>query len=397
MSLRTYRILSLAPTSFFNDYGCHVRILEEARALQRRGHDMTVLTYFKGNDVPGLRIIRSNPTPWRAQYEVGSSRHKLAFDALLGMRLIRVLARNRFDVIHGHLHEGALIGGVIGRMFGVPCVMDYQGSMTDEMRLHRFLRPGGLRERFWKVVERTAERSVRAIFTSTVHAAQKLHGIYGAERVIALPDGVSTSFVRPDVLDAVARERERALLGCEPHHQVIAFLGLLAEHQGVQNMIDAAAMIAHTHPNARWLVMGYPGAELWSRRAQAAGVGHLMRFTGRVPYERMPHHLALADVAVAPKLSRTEGSGKLLNYMAMALPTVAFDTPAQRELLGDCGVYAPMGDTSSFAAGIAQLLDNPRQARTLGAQAQERATALFGWDVAAETMERVYSHVVRTR
>ena len=29
---RALRILSVAPTSFFNDYGCHVRILEEARA-----------------------------------------------------------------------------------------------------------------------------------------------------------------------------------------------------------------------------------------------------------------------------------------------------------------------------------------------------------------------------
>ena len=50
------RILSLAPTSFFNDYGCHVRIYEEARALQAAGHRVTVLTYFKGEDVPDLEI-----------------------------------------------------------------------------------------------------------------------------------------------------------------------------------------------------------------------------------------------------------------------------------------------------------------------------------------------------
>ena len=75
-------ILSLAPTSFFNDYGCHVRILEEARALQALGHTVTILTYYKGNDVPGIRIIRTAPTPWHRDYEVGSSRHKFAFDAL---------------------------------------------------------------------------------------------------------------------------------------------------------------------------------------------------------------------------------------------------------------------------------------------------------------------------
>ena len=31
------RILKIAPTSFFADYGCHVRILEETRALVRSG------------------------------------------------------------------------------------------------------------------------------------------------------------------------------------------------------------------------------------------------------------------------------------------------------------------------------------------------------------------------
>ena len=92
------RILSLAPTSFFNDYGCHVRILEEARALQRLGHTVTVLTYFKGNDVPGVPVIRTAPTPWRPNYEVGSSRHKFAFDALLFFKLFEVLLRRELSL-----------------------------------------------------------------------------------------------------------------------------------------------------------------------------------------------------------------------------------------------------------------------------------------------------------
>ncbi len=126
-----YRVLMIAPTSFFADYGCHVRILEEARILQKLGHRVTIVTYRNGQDVPGLDIRRTLPIPWRTHYEVGSSRHKIAFDALLGAETLALLARRRFDIIHAHLHEGALIGLVLGRLFGIPTVFDFQGSLTE--------------------------------------------------------------------------------------------------------------------------------------------------------------------------------------------------------------------------------------------------------------------------
>ena len=45
---RPYRVLMIAPTSFFADYGCHVRIYEEVRILQQLGHQVTVVTYRTG-------------------------------------------------------------------------------------------------------------------------------------------------------------------------------------------------------------------------------------------------------------------------------------------------------------------------------------------------------------
>ncbi len=39
------RILMIAPTSFFLDYGCHVRILEETRALLAQGMQVRIVTY----------------------------------------------------------------------------------------------------------------------------------------------------------------------------------------------------------------------------------------------------------------------------------------------------------------------------------------------------------------
>jgi glycosyltransferase involved in cell wall biosynthesis len=399
------RILSLAPTSFFNDYGCHVRILEEARALQALGHEVTVVTYYKGKDVPGLRVIRTSPTPWRPSYEVGSSRHKFVFDLLLSIQLFRVLAhaalrREQFDVIHGHLHEGALIGGALGRLFRVPVCFDFQGSLTDEMIMHHFIKPDTVAHRAFKLVERTANALPQAIVTSTRHAADTLRGsVRAATPVAAMPDGVNTQACRPDVLDPAARAEARARHGLGPDDVAVVFLGLLARHQGIQNLIDAAALLKARGDCAhvKWLVMGYPNEHVWRAAAAAAGVGDVMAFTGRVPYEQMPQMLALGDIAVAPKLSLTEGSGKILNYMALALPTVAFDTPAQREILGALGVYAPLGDTAELAERVRELAGRPQRRAELGEQLRQRARQLFSWERAAVTLMAVYDQILPRR
>ena len=41
---RPLRILMIAPTSFFSDYGGHIRILEETYTLQGMGHEVAIVT-----------------------------------------------------------------------------------------------------------------------------------------------------------------------------------------------------------------------------------------------------------------------------------------------------------------------------------------------------------------
>jgi glycosyltransferase involved in cell wall biosynthesis len=117
-----------------------------------------------------------------------------------------------------------------------------------------------------------------------------------------------------------------------------------------------------------------------------------------VIYEQAPAHLALGDVAVAPKLSTTEGCGKILNYMAMTLPTVAFDLPVTREYLGTLGVYArEIGDPAALADAIAGLLDDPDRRAGLGQKLRERARSHFSWERAGKQLLNIYDGVLDAR
>ncbi|HZQ06450.1 MAG TPA: glycosyltransferase family 4 protein [Anaerolineae bacterium] len=398
-----YRILMIAPTSFFGDYGCHVRILEETLALQALGHRVRIVTYPRGRDLPNIEIERTMPIPWRVKYEVGSSRHKVGLDIFLTSRVLRAARRFKPDIIHGHLHEGALLGWLAARVFNKPLVFDFQGSLTSEMVDHHFLNPRGILYKPLRWLEGWIDRQPTYVFTSAAYQANLLTNEYGVapSRIVHIPDAVNPEWFRP----WSDREREEFrtkkfqlkadTLGIDPYRPVVVYLGLLADYQGVGLLLDTAKRVLEHGTDAHFVIMGYPGAEKYITRTRAMDIADRVIFPGRIAYEDIARWLAIGNVAVAPKLSQTEGNGKILNYMASGLPVVAFDTPVSRDYLGDDGVYAPIGDVDALACGIESLLADRAAAQALGKRLRARAIEKFSWDASARKIEIAYNSILK--
>ena len=392
---QTYKILMVAPTSFFSDYGCSVRILEEAEILRARGNELTICTYRNGTDRPGLTIQRTPSIPFRERYEVGSSPHKIGFDLLLFWTVLFSALRQRPDVIHAHMHEGALIGLVIGRLLGIPVVFDFQGSLTAEMVDHKFLNPQSIFYRPLRWLERTIDQKVPAILTSSHNAKRLLLNDFGCHpaNVHTVPDCVNTEkFYPAHEGERAALAERKSALGIPPERRVVAYLGLLADYQGTDVLLQAAVHLLQQRENLHFLIMGFPAVEEYRHKAIQLGVDGHVTFTGKVPYHQAREFLAVGDIAVAPKLSATEGSGKILNYMAMGLPTVAFDMPVSREYLDDLGIYAEPADPFSLAEALDQALFHEKYSaagRELRAVAKER----YSWDHAADRILQTYRTV----
>ncbi|CCF83330.1 glycosyltransferase family 4 protein [Nitrolancea hollandica] len=386
----------IAPTSFFADYGCHVRILEETRALQALGHRVVICTYHNGSDVPGVEVRRSIDVPWRKRVVVGSSRHKLYLDGVLSCEVLRTALRFKPDIIHAHLHEGALIGGTLARLIRRPLVFDYQGSLTEEMLDHGFLRRNGRIQAGLRRIERRINRLADVIVTSSHNARERLiqQGLAN-ERLTTILDAVDTDRFSPAAVPDADRQALRHLFGLPPGARVIVYLGLLAPYQGSDLLLRSARMVLDRVPDAFFLVMGFPGHEDYRIMAEGLDLGGRVSFPGRIPYLDAHRYLALGEIAVAPKMSLTEGNGKLYNYMAMGLPVVAFDAPANREILGDLGVYAHHGDTRDFAGKLIDLLEQPKQAATLGLRLRERAVRRLAWKQRVGELLAVYETLLQ--
>lgn len=387
----------IAPTSYFADYGCHVRILEEVRALTRHGHQVIVCTYHNGNDIPGMFIRRSIDVPWRKRVIVGSSRHKLYLDAALSVTSLRTALSFKPDIIHAHLHEGALIGGSLARLLRRPLIFDYQGSLTEEMLDHGFVTRDGALLPWLRRLERHINRLPNLIITSSDNARQRLTRTRPPHSLVTVLDAVDTDRFAPNAVTPDERIELRHRLGIPDQSQVIVYLGLLAPYQGSDLLVRAARRIADSKPNAFFLLMGFPGVEQYQRQAEQLGLSDRISFPGRIPYPEAHRYLALGDIAVAPKMSLTEGNGKIYNYMAMGLPVVAFDAEPNREILGNLGIYARLGDEADFAAKVIELMSETERACSLGAELRVHAVDTLSWNTRVHELLAVYDRVLARR
>jgi glycosyltransferase involved in cell wall biosynthesis len=214
-------------------------------------------------------------------------------------------------------------------------------------------------------------------------------------KICPLPDCADPERFDPAKVPMEVKERLREQLGIPAGRCIVAYLGLLTDYQGIPHLIEAAVRLKTVGKPVHFLVMGYPNVESYEAIAQRRGVADVMTFTGKIEYRHAPVYLSLGDIAIAPKISATEGSGKLLNYMAMAQPVVAYDTAVHREYLADSGVYAPAGDVAALAAAISDLCQEPERRVVLGRELRQRTIEVYSWQRACTQIVELYKDLTR--
>lgn len=382
----------IAPTPFFADRGCHVRIYEETRVLRKRGHDVVICTYPHGGDIEGWDIRRVWRIPWYNKLSAGPSWWQIVLDFLLFLKCLRLSYAEKFDVIHAHLHEGALIGMMVNLLNfrRIPLVFDYQGSLTGEIMAHSFIRKR--RRLYWlfKFVEDVVDEKADVIISSSAWAAECLKdkSQINPDKVFVVRDGVNVEEFKPAGADVNLRKKLRIPDG----RSIVVYLGVLSEYQGIDLLLEAAPMVLEKQDKTHFLIAGYPNLRYYKEMADKVGVLGNVTFAGRVDYRKEAvKYLCLGDVAVSPKISKAESNGKLYDYMACGLPTVVFDTPVNREILGNLGVYADFKDAGSLADKIIFLLEDKKARAELGRKLRETAVRGYSWENTGNKILGVYN------
>lgn len=80
----------------------------------------------------------------------------------------------------------------------------------------------------------------------------------------------------------------------------------------------------------------------------------------------------------------------LVEAMGYGNCAVVNDTPENREVAGETGLYFAAADPESLARHLDRLRQNPDEARARGAQAAERAARLYSWERVADQYAELF-------
>jgi glycosyltransferase involved in cell wall biosynthesis len=109
--------------------------------------------------------------------------------------------------------------------------------------------------------------------------------------------------------------------------------------------------------------------------------------------EDMPAVMSSLDVLASSSV--VEGFPNVLGEaMSCAVPCVATDAGDSRIIIGNTGIVVPIGDASSLAAGILQIVRMGTAERTaLGQRARQRIIDDFSLARAVQSYERLYDEL----
>lgn len=392
-SVYLMKILIIAPTPFFSDRGTHIRILEEALALEKKGHEIVITTYHIGQDIPSalhsridIRRIR-RLLFWYKKLEAGPDWQKLLLDLML-LRKTFYLARTwKPDVVHAHLHEGVLIGFLVKKLLfwrKFILVADLHGSLTNEMVSHSYLKATVLQKVF-RMIEHCIDGLGDRVVVSSWDNRERINTAFQSSKAELLLDGVRLSMF--DNLPSVDSLREKFHI---PKDKIIVtYTGALIPNKGIKLFLEAIPLVSQMRSDVHFVIAGFPVDQISSYTEQDVFKKNVT-IISPLPYFHLSQILHLSDIAVDPKESSTnQASGKMLQYMGAGLSIACFDTKNNRKYLDQGGVYAKQVTRESLAQAIHTLVLSKSLRDEKGKINRKRAEQ-FSWELSAEKLEKMY-------
>jgi glycosyltransferase involved in cell wall biosynthesis len=371
------------------------RVRQEAAALIEAGYRVTVICPRSPGQrwrdtVNSVRVYRYPPPPEANGFLGYLIEYGYSLIAAFVLSLV-ALFRGGFDVIHAHNPPDVLVlVALLYKPFGKRFVFD-QHDLSPEMYFARFGGEGS------KTVHRALlffeKLSYR--FANHVIATNESYKRVQMERGNVPQNQITIVRNGPDLKRLVLAEPYPDLR--QKANTIIGYVGVMGFQDGIDYLLRALHHLVYDLKRTDFycVIMG-DGDALPTLKTLATelNINEYVWFTGYLTGDAFVRTLSTTDICVDPDPSNTYNDRstmiKLMEYMALQKPIVAFDLPEHRFSAQDAAVYAKANDEMDFARQIAALMDDPDRRQAMGRRGRERIETALAWHYQAEKLVSAY-------
>ena len=364
MSSKKINVLQfICPTGF---YGAERWILAMANSMDtdRFRGDMVLTSPEENSDNP---LVQMYPKALGNTY-VFKEYGRLSLRTI--GELCEHIRDNEVDIIHTHGYKSDILGLIAAKKTGIKCVATAHGYESNPaFKLGMYFKLGGIALKFFDIVAPLSPELLE--YCESFNIKQ--------EKLRLIPNGV-------DLTEIDALKPETSAAPDPAGTRYIGYIGRLARHKYVKDLLSSFAILAPKFPELRLRIVG-DGAEKKALEAQAIelGLAERIEFLGF----REDRLELMRDLEIFGMTSSSEGVPRvMMEAMALKRPVVAYNILGVDQLIfeGKTGLLAEFGDVEKHASQCEKLLNDRDLARAQG----ERARAFIEKEFSGSTLARKY-------
>jgi glycosyltransferase involved in cell wall biosynthesis len=345
-------------------YGQKERFQPEVVALHGFGH------YWE--------VLRSWGVPVHTLFSQGFARAAIPF---IFLRLLSLLACNRYDVIHTHLIGANVLTAPLAALYRVR-VLFHHDQTHDDVREH-------------SLVHRCLDTIANRMNHQIIAVSSSIRDFLCQKENIST-DKISVIYNSVDLLRFSPKRNPRAQeearhKWCLPTEALlVGGVGRLHYQKNFELFLEVAAGVCARLPQALFVIAG-EGPE-WTALVEISrklGIASRVRFLGFV--KDMPEFYQGIDLLLLT--SHFEGTPlTVLEAMAMGNPVVVSQVDGAKEVLedGQGGILVPPGNKDAFTKEVYRLLRDRSLRQRLSQAGQEKIRRHFSAEAMVRQVEALY-------
>jgi glycosyltransferase involved in cell wall biosynthesis len=181
-------------------------------------------------------------------------------------------------------------------------------------------------------------------------------------------------------------------------HGVI-FVGRLVEGKGVDDLLTAWSNTSQAVQSQGMAIIGDGNYRVALQAlSKSLGTEQSVTFPGAISHDELPSHFQRAVLLVFPSAGQ-EGLGLVaIEAMGCGCPVLASDVGSLQDVIieGQTGFVYPMGDTTTLAQRIEELVPATKRRTEIAARGGKAVRSRFDWSVVGQTYVVLFDSLLAT-